>query len=132
MTNKVVIDFRDDLLAKGPCAIVAYARRKNGNRPAKDFIENLESSDHSKLAKSFHYIANIGIIHNTERFRKLGGKSGKIYEFKTYPKVRVLCFQLGKTWLLTHGFTKDTDKTPPNQIRRGEDIMKEHISLLSQ
>ena len=132
MTNRAVIGFRDVSLVKGPCAIVAYAHRKNGNRPAKDFIENLESSGQSKLAKSFHYIANIGIIHNTERFKKLGGKSGKIYEFKIYPKVRVLCFQLGKTWLLTHGFSKDTDKTPLNQIKRAEDIMKEHISLLSQ
>ena len=95
MANKAVIDFRDDQLVKGSCAIVAYARRKNGNRPAKDFIEKLGQSDWAKLTKSFHYIAN-GISHNTERFRKLGGKSGKIYEFKIYPKVRVLCFLLGE------------------------------------
>ena len=130
MTNKDVIDFRDDLLVKGPCAIVAYACRKNGKRPAKDFIDNLEKSDQAKLAKSFRYIAN-GISHNIERFRKLGGKSGKIYEFKIYPKVRVLCFQLGKTWLLTHGFNKETGDTPPRQIRRAEDIMNEHNSLLN-
>lgn len=128
MTNKVVIDFRDDPLVKGPCAIVAYARRVNGSRPAKDFIENLGKSDQAKLWKSFHHIAHIGRIYNTERFRKL---RGKIYEFKIYPKVRVLCFQLGKTWLLTHGFYKETGSTPPRQIERAENIMKEHISLLS-
>jgi len=132
MTNEVVIDFRDDPLVKGRCAIVAYARRKNGNRPAKDFIENLERSDQAKIAKSFHYIANTEIIHNTQRFRKLGGKSGKIYEFKAHSKVRVLCFQIGRTWLLTHGFNKETDKTPPRQIDRAEEIMREHISLLGQ
>lgn len=131
MTNKAVIDFRDEPLVTGSCAIVAYARRENGNRPAKSFIENLEKSDQAKLTKSFRYIAN-GISHNIERFRKLGGKSGKIYEFKIYPKVRVLCFQLGKTWLLTHGFNKETGDTPTRQIRRAEDIMKEHISLLKQ
>jgi phage-related protein len=132
MTNEAVIDFRDDLLVKGSCAIVAYACRENGNRPAKDFIEKLESSDQAKLAKSFHCIANTGIIHNTQRFRKLGGKSGKIYEFKVHPKVRVLCFQVGRTWLLTHGFNNETDKTPPRQIERAEEIMKEHILLLRQ
>jgi len=129
MTNKAVIDFRDDLLVKGPCAIVAYARRKNGNRPAKDFIENLEKSDHAKLTKSFQRMAHVGRIHNTERFRKL---SGKIYEFKVYPKVRILCFQLRKAWLLTHGFRKETGDTPSRQIERAEDIMNEHISLLKQ
>jgi len=129
MTNKVVIDFREDRLVKGPCAIVAYARRVNGSRPAKDFIENLEKSDQAKLWKSFHHIAHVGRIYNTERFRKL---RGKIYEFKVYPKVRVLCFRLGKAWLLTHGFKKETGDTPPRQIERAEEIMKEHISLLKQ
>jgi len=96
MTNKTVIDFRNDPLVTGSFAIVAYARRKNGNRPAMDYIENLEKLD------------------------------------KIYPKVRVLCFQLEKTWLLTHGFDKETGDTPPRQIERAEVIMKEHISLLSQ
>jgi len=129
MPNKAVIDFRDDLLVKGPCAIVAYARRENGSRPAKDFIESLEKLDHAKLTKSFQRMANVGRIHNTERFRKL---RGKIYEFKVYPKVRILCFQLGKAWLLTHGFSKETGDTPSRQIERAEDIMNEHNSLLKQ
>ena len=130
MTNKDVIDFCNDPLVKGPCAIVSYARRSNGVRPAKDFIEDLEMLDQAKLAKSFHKMANVGRINNKERFRKLGGRSGKIYEFKIHPKVRILCFQLGKTWLLTHGFEKETGNTPPRQIKRAEGIMKEHISLL--
>ena len=129
MTNKQVINFRDDPLVKGPCAIVAYACRANGNRPAKDFIESLEKSDQAKLAKSFHHIAHVGNIHNIQRFRKL---HGKIYEFKVYPKVRVLCFQLEKTWFLTHGFNKETGDTPPRQINTAEDIMKEYISLLKK
>ena len=130
MTNKDVIDFSDDPLVKGPCAIVSYARRSSGVRPAKDFIEDLGMLSQAKLAKSFRKISNVGRINNKERFRKLGGKSGKIYEFKIHPKVRVLCFQLGKTWLLTHGFYKETGNTHPRQIERAESIMKEHISLL--
>ena len=129
MTNKAVIDFRDDPLVKGPCAIVAYARRLNGNRPAMDYIENLQPLDWAKLAKSFHYITHIGRIHNPERFRKL---CGKIYEFKVHPKVRVLCFQSGKTWFLTHGFGKEKGDTPRRQIKRAEEIMEEHISLLTK
>lgn len=128
MTNKAVIDFKDDPLVKGPCAIVAYACRVNDGRPAKDFIEKLEQSDQAKLAKSFHRIAHVGRINNIERFRKL---RGKIYEFKIHPKVRILCFQLRNTWFLTHGFNKETGNTPPRQIDRADNIMNEHISLLS-
>lgn len=127
MANKAVIDFRDDLLVKGPCAIVAYAHRENGKRPAMEYIERLEKPDWAKLAKSFTTMAHVGKINNTERFRKL---RGKIYEFKVHPKVRVLCFQLGKAWLLTHGFNKETGTTPTRQIERAEEIMNEHISLL--
>jgi phage-related protein len=107
---------------------VAYACRANGGRPAKDFIEDLGKSDQAKLAKSFHCIAHVGRINNIERFRKL---RGKIYEFKVHPKIRILCFQLGKTWLLTHGFNKETGDTPTRQIKRAEQIRKEHISLLT-
>jgi len=127
MTNKTIVDYRNDPLIKGPCAIVAYARRVNGKRLAMEYIEGLGSSEWAKLAKSFMKIAHVGKIHNKERFRKL---RGKIYEFKVYPRVRVLCFQLSKTWLLTHGYDKQTGDTPPRQIKRAEEIMKEHISLL--
>lgn len=127
MTNKYVIDSTNDIIVKGPCAVVAYARRLNGKRPALEYIENLEQSDWAKLAKSFNRMTQVGKIWNTERFRKL---RGKIWEFKVYPKVRVLCFQLGRTWFLTHGFDKETGDTPPTQIERAEAIMKEHICLL--
>lgn len=125
MTNKSVIDFRGDPLVKGPCAIVAYARQLNGNRPAMDYIENLQQSDQAKLTRSFKQIADTGKIWNKERFRKL---CGKIWEFKIHPKVRVLCFQFGKTWFLTHGFDKETGDTPRKEIERAEQIMKEHIA----
>jgi len=128
MTNQSVIDFQYNPIIKGPCAIVAYARRANGNRPAKNYIENLPRPDQAKLAKSFTKIAAIGRIWGTERFRKLGGTSGKIYEFKVHPGIRVLCFQQGKTWYLTHGFKKQTSKTPSKEIERAEAIMGEHLS----
>lgn len=128
MSSKDVVDFREDVLRRGPCAIVAYARRLSGNRPAKDYIENLQQSDQAKLARSFKQLADTGMISNKERFRKL---RGKIWEFKTHPKVRLLCFQSSKTWLLTHGFNKETGDTPSRQIERAEDIRGEHISLLS-
>ncbi|MDT8302972.1 MAG: type II toxin-antitoxin system RelE/ParE family toxin [Sedimentisphaerales bacterium] len=126
MTNKDVIDFSNDPLVKGPCAIVAYASRLNGSRPARDYIENLQQSDQAILTRSFRQLAFTGKIWNKERFRKL---RGKIWEFKTHPKARVLCFQLGKTWFLTHGFNKETGNTPPRQIVRAEEIMNEHVSL---
>lgn len=131
MPNKPVLDFEYDPLVKGPCAAVAYARRANGKRPAKDYIENLKQEDQAKLAKSFIKIAHVIRISNPEKFRKLGGASGKIYEFKVHPGIRVLCFQQSKIWYLTHGFDKQTGKTPPKEIQRAETIMAEHLSIMN-
>jgi phage-related protein len=128
MTNEPVIDPREDVLKRGPCAVVAYACRLNWNRPAKDYIENLQQQDQATLARYFKQIADTGRIINKERFRKL---RGKIWEFKVHPGIRVLCFQQGKFWLLTHGFKKQSGKTPPKEIERAEDIRNEHMSLLS-
>jgi len=132
MTNKYVVVSTDDIIVKGPCAAVAYARRLNGKRPAHDYIEKLEKEKQAKLAKRFTTMAQTGEIWNEEQFKKLGGKSGRIYEFKVHPKVRVPCFQLGRTWFLTHGFDKEKGKTPPREIERAEQIMKEHISQIRQ
>lgn len=129
MTNKAVVN-SEDIVAKGPFAIVAYARRSNGKRPAKEYIESLQKPDRAKLAKRFIYLAQIGQIYTREQFRKLGGKSGKIFEFKVLPGIRVLCFHQGNKWLLTHGFKKQMGKTPPKEIQRAEQIMKEHMALL--
>ena len=95
-----------------------------------DYIDNLGPEDQAKLAKSFIKITRVMRISNPEKFRKLGGASGKIYEFKVHPRVRVLCFQQGKTWYLTHGFDKQTGKTPPKEIQRAEAIMGEHLLLM--
>ncbi len=131
MSKQPVIDFECDPLVSGPCASVAYAHRANGKKPAKDYIDSLEQDDLAKLAKSFVKIAQVMRISNPEKFRKLGGTSGKIYEFKVHPGIRILCFQQGRTWYLTHGFNKQTGKTPLREILRAETIMSEHLSPMA-
>ncbi len=64
MTNKAAIEFEEDPVVKGPCAIVAYARRLTGAKPAKQYIENLGRVDQAKLAKSFITMAQTGRIFN--------------------------------------------------------------------
>ena len=128
MTSRSVVDLREDVVKRGPCAIVAYARRLHGDRPAKDYIENLQRQDQATLARSFKQLVDTGKIINEQKFKKL---REKIWEFKTYSGIRVLCFQQGKSWLLTHGFKKQSGKAPPRQIERAEVIRNEHLSLLS-
>ena len=53
--------------------------------------------------------------------------SDQIFEFKA-DEGRVLCFfMIGKRLILTHGFTKKSEKTPMTEIERAEAIKRDFI-----
>ncbi|HML75828.1 MAG TPA: type II toxin-antitoxin system RelE/ParE family toxin [Anaerohalosphaeraceae bacterium] len=94
--------------------------------PAKEFLESLDKRDRTKLVRLFDRMRQKGEIKNPEKFKKLKG-CNQLYEFKSKP-FRILTFRKGYTWFLTNGFKKDDDETPREEIKRGVDIMQEHLS----
>lgn len=73
----------------------------------------------TKLTALWNFTANNGPPGNKEKFKYLTGSNG-IYEFKT-TKLRVLCFKDdGKLIICSHGFVKQTKKTPPQEIEKAE------------
>jgi len=78
----------------------------------EEFVTNLEKKDLKQLLNSYEKIVTIGLSHNEEKFRGIGGK---IFELKTRRGVRLLGFFAGsslpKSIILTHGFFK-----PHNRI----------------
>lgn len=69
-------------------------------------------------------LANHGELHNQGKFRFL---RKNLWELKIF-KYRILCFRDGDSWVLTHGFQKKSDATPPGQIDRGERIRREDLA----
>ena len=69
-------------------------------------------------------LANQGEIHNKDKFRYL---KKNLWELKIF-KYRILCFRDGDTWVLTHGFQKKSNSTPPGEIDRGERIRLEDLA----
>ena len=114
----------DLTVATGDWGTVEYAVTGNGETPAREFIEALEPSELRKVAVLFDRMAQEGKINNSEQFKKV---SGKIFEFKRH-QIRIGCFQIGRTWFLTHGFRKKTTKWAPSQLRRAERIRNEHLA----
>ena len=113
----------DRIVATGGWGRVEYARLSNGESPARDFIEGLSDSDRRKLAALFDRMAEVGQIRNLQRFRKI---EGDIWEFKS-DQIRIGCFQEGRVWFLTHGFIKKSDKWRPEEKKRAQRIMREHL-----
>ena len=116
-----------DIITRGSRGTVRYAVRSSGNRPAKPFIEKTQKQFPQKYYRSqgsFQLISD-GKMLTSNKFRKL---VAKIYEFKVN-SIRILCFQDGNEWVLTNGFKgkRGSGKCPPNEIKKANRIMREHL-----
>ena len=100
--------------------------RLTGSMPALKFLEKLSVKERLRLEALLERMAREGKISNEQKFKQ---HDGKIYEFKS-DQNRVLCFQSGNSWVLTHGFVKKSGKTRPEEIKKAKTIMKEHLAWI--
>jgi Gp49-like protein DUF891 len=115
----------DDFVEKGDWGEVRHAQRLNGRMEAKEWLDNVATaSEAAKFTPLFQKIANTGRIINTEHFRKL---RDDIWEFKRDGN-RILCFQHGRCWRLTHHYPKSKNKCPPAEIEKAIVIQSEFLS----
>jgi hypothetical protein len=112
------------LAETGEWGTVEYVVRRNGHSPASEFIEALSLPDRAKLASRFQTMARFGRISNLQKFKKV---AGSIFEFKSF-QIRIGCFQVGRTWLLTHGFVKKRDRWPKSELDRASEIRDEYLA----
>lgn len=105
---------------------IDYAVRTNGSKPAKEFVESLNDRERLRFAAILQQLTETGIIANAEKLKKLRGRSD-IWEFKS-GKYRLFCFKSGRTWVLTNGFRKETNRTPTKYTDLAIRIMKEHLA----
>ncbi len=107
--------------------------KANGNCPSQEFYDGLEKKVRAKFIAIFDGIESSadGTLHDTDKLEKLHGKhTHDLWEMKVFHNgrwYRFLCYRDGRAWKLTHGFTKNTNKTPPNEIERGVEILKEYL-----
>ena len=113
----------NSLVFRGAWGAVRYATQANGKMLADEFIGDLDDSDQRKLGALFERMAEHGQIRNEVKFKKV---FGHIFEFKSF-QIRIGCFQVGRTWFLTHGFVKKQAKWPKPEIERARRIQMEHL-----
>lgn len=128
-------------LYKGERFIIQFAVDARGACPARDFLEALRLEpqriqEHAGLLRIIERFACFGTISNPEHFKMLQGVRPALMEFKR-GQIRILAFfgagdsSPGKgRVVLTHGFIKKSDKTPPTEIERAERIRREHLKTI--
>lgn len=100
---------------------IEYVALPDGRRPAREFIEAL---DENAAAKVDALIARLRVFGTQMPGKFVTKLSADIFELrvKHFDRIfRVLFFyQPGRVVVLTSGFQKQTQRTPPGEIERAE------------
>ena len=101
----------------------------NGTRPALDFLLSLDKKMRAKTSRTIELLENNGNILGMPYSKHV---QDGIFELRTQvgndiTRVMYFFFDGGKA-VLTHGFIKKQQKTPPQEIERAKAYRKEYLS----
>lgn len=98
---------------------------------AVEFLENLGDKTREKI---YYNIKKAQFVNDNELFKKL---NGFIWEFRTLYNGKT--YRLFSFWdttdekqtlvVATHGILKKTQKTPPKEIKKAEEIRKQYLNI---
>ena len=108
--------------------ILEFYRTATGFSPIEEFLDSLNDKQAAKIAWVLRIIRDYERI-SREYFKKLVG-TDDIWEIRIKfgkDTFRILCFfDDGKNIVLTNGFVKKSQKTPPSEIKLAEKRKKEY------
>ena len=115
-----------EFVARGDKRDIVYAVRANGQKPARDFIHELDVGDRMQFLAFLQHLCDEARLPES-KLKKLHTKDGETWEFRSH-KWRIGAFQDGRLWVLTHGFPKKGQRTPKKEIDLIERIRREHLN----
>jgi len=96
---------------------VDFYRTSNGNCPVKKYLSDLNAKQRSNIFEAMDLLENFGIELREPYVKYL---DEKIYELRVRDQdgiYRILYFAAkGRRFIMLHGFTKKTQKTPRKEI----------------
>jgi phage-related protein len=110
--------------------MIEYYLTAEGKCPVKDFIDSLSPQGQAKYLFITRLLGEYG-IHVREPYVKQIRGHKKLYETRIKDRSgisRILYFaHTGRKFILLHGFTKKTDKTPAREIETAEHRMEDYL-----
>jgi len=104
---------------------IEYVELPNGRIPARDFVDSL---DEKAAARIDAFLDRLRIYGNRMQGKFVKKLTNDIFELrvKQFDRIfRVLFFyQPGMVIVITSGFQKKTEQTPPGEIARAEQLRK--------
>ena len=101
----------------------------DGTEPALDFIKSLDIKMRAKLEKSIALLQQAGPELRLPYSEHL---DDGIFELRTKQGTNIVrnlyFFFVGNKIIITHGFRKKTQKTPPEEIERAKKYRKDYLA----
>ena len=106
-----------------------FYTKENGEKPARDFIESFGEKVHAKFLRSIDLLETNGTFLRLPHSAELQDGIFELRVQETGNIYRVLYFfYIRKRIILTHGFVKKTQKTPPNEIKRAKQYRENFLA----
>ena len=106
-----------------------FYKKTDGTEPAKEFLNRLDKKMRAKMARTIAIFESIGTDLRAPYSKHL---DDGIFEFRAQVGndiSRVLYFFIvDRRVILTHGFIKKTEKTPPSEIERAKQYRTDYLS----
>ena len=116
----------------GPFEIVFY-RKEDGSKPAEDFILSQSGKMQAKLYAALMYLTAKGPELREPYSKPLGDGIFEVRAKMGSDITRVLYFfVVGQKVVLTNGFVKKTQRTPPGEIKRAKQYRTDYQNRLAK
>ena len=106
-----------------------FFEKKNGSCPVEEFLESLDKKTKQKTVAVFELIASLPSV--PKKFLKRLIATDGLWEIRVEYHSNIYRFPCffykNNVMVLTHGFQKKTDKTPPGEIRMAGKYKCEYI-----
>jgi len=96
---------------------IDYYSTSSGREPVQEFIDNLQEKTKTRVHNTFELLAEFGPFLRMPHAKKITGTP--LWELRILGEASVRFFYLAKvaqSFLILHGFTKRTQKTPKKEI----------------
>lgn len=108
---------------------VEYYERENGERPAEEFILSQDKKMQAKIFMALELLEEMGPMLREPFSKPLGDGIFEVRAQMGSDISRVLYFfVMGRKIILTNGFVKKAQKTPPGEIDRAKRYRADHMS----
>ena len=103
-----------------------------GRVPVREFLDGLDIKMRQKMLRSIQALQEMGTALRMPLSESLGDG---IFELRAKVGTNIsrvmYFFVIGNRAVLTHGFIKKTQKTPPRELQRAKDIRNDYLKRMN-